>query len=82
MRTINRECPAARFELFRAQTWAGRRIRLPNGDRAERDMGGSSYALGGDAMIYYPILFTHNTLCHDCLVKNSSNVLSWQNTVS
>jgi len=81
MRTINRECPAAGFELFRAQTWAGRRIRLPNGDRAEWDMSGGSDTLWGDAMIYYPVVFSHDTICHNRLIKNSSDMIMWQSTV-
>jgi len=41
-------------------------------------MSGGGYTLGGDAMIYYPIVFTRNVVCHNRLVKNSSDMFTWQ----
>ena len=76
MRTINRECPAAGFEMFRTRTWAGRRTRFSNGDRADGDVRSHGYTLGCDTMVNNPVMLALNSVCHDCPAKDSRDMLA------
>ena len=78
MRPIDRKRPATGFEMFRAQTWAGRLSCLPNGDRAKRDVSSRGYAINCDAVVNDAIMLTYNSVYHHGLVKDSGDVFARQ----